>query len=71
MPKLREYGKAVFAATDAYVDGLSETIWQRRSISWAAVPFRAFFLGMMSADSPTTPARFPPSRAQGLKGYPF
>ena len=25
MPKLREYGKAVFAATDTYVDGLSET----------------------------------------------
>ena len=24
MPKLREYGKAVFAATDTYVDGLSE-----------------------------------------------
>ena len=73
MPKLREYGKTVFAATDTYVDGLSETDLAREiDFMGRKMPLVAFFLGVMCTHCANHAGEISTLKGlQGLKGYPF
>ena len=73
MPKLREYAKAVFAATDTYVDSLSETDMAREiEFFGRKMPLVAFFLGVMCTHCANHTGEISTLKGlQGLKGYPF
>ena len=68
-----EYGKAVFAATDTYVDGLSETdLAKEIDFMGRKMPLVAFFLGVMCTHSANHAGEISTLKGlQGLKGYPF
>jgi hypothetical protein len=57
----------VFAATDTYVDSLSEDDLAKEIEFRAARRRVAFFLGVMCTTAPTTPVRSPPSGAAGTE----
>jgi len=73
MPKLREYAKAVFAATDSYIDSLSEGDFGREiEFFGRKMPLVAFFLGVMCTHCANHTGEISTLKGlQGLKGYPF
>ena len=73
LPTLREYAKAVFAATDAYVDSLSEPEFAREvEFFGRKMPLAAFCLGVMCTHSANHAGEISTLKGlQGLKGYPF
>ena len=73
MPKLREYGKAVFAATDTYVDSLSEAdLAKEIDFMGRKMPLVTFFLGVMCTHCANHAGEISTLKGlQGLKGYPF
>jgi len=73
MPKLREYARAVFAATDGYIDSLSEADFGREiEFFGRKMPLVAFFLGVMCTHCANHTGEISTLKGlQGLKGYPF
>jgi hypothetical protein len=73
MPKVREYAKAVFAATDNYVDSLSETdLAKEVEFFGRKISLAAFFLGVMCTHCANHAGEISTLKGlQGLKGYPF
>jgi hypothetical protein len=73
MPKLREYAKAVFAATDAYVDSLSEGDLEKEiQFNDRKIRLAGFFLGVMCTHCANHTGEISTLKGlQGLKGYPF
>jgi hypothetical protein len=73
MPKLREYAKAVFAATDAYVDSLSEGDLEKEiQFNERKIRLAGFFLGVMCTHCANHTGEISTLKGlQGLKGYPF
>ena len=73
MPKLREYAKAVFAATDAHLDSLSETdLAKEIEFFGRKMTLIAFFLGVMCTHCANHTGEISTLKGlQGLKGYPF
>ena len=73
MPTLREYGKAVFAATDTYLDTLSETdLAKEIEFFGRKMSVAAFFLGVMCTHCANHTGEISTLKGlQGLKGYPF
>jgi hypothetical protein len=73
MAKLREYAKAVFAATDAYVDSLSEGDLEKEiQFNERKIRLVGFFLGVMCTHCANHTGEISTLKGlQGLKGYPF
>ena len=70
MPKLREYAKAVFAATDAHVDGLSEAdLGKEVEFLGRKMSVATLLLGVMCTHIANHTGEI--STLKGLKGYPF
>ena len=71
--KVREYGKAVYGATDAYVDGLSEAdLAKDIEFMGNKMPLVNFFLGVMCTHCANHAGEISTLKGlQGLKGYPF
>lgn len=76
MPALREYAKAVYAATDAYVDSLTEADLENtrdlsqfgmgvRTVGWMLMALVAGHANNLAGEISVTKG------LQGLKGYPF
>ena len=73
MPKVREYAKAVFGATDAYVDSLGEAdLAKEIEFMGNKMPLVNFFLGVMCLPLRRYRGEISTLKGlQGLKGYPF
>ena len=73
VPKLRDYAKAVFAATDAYVESLSEADMARdMEFMGSKMPLVSFLLGPMCIHCANHAGEISTLKGlQGLKGYPF
>jgi len=73
LPKLREYSRAVFAATDAYIDGLSETdLAKEIEFFGRKLSLAGFFLGVMCTHCANHAGEISTLKGlQGLKGYAF
>jgi hypothetical protein len=73
LPALREYGQAVYAATDAYIDGLSEPDLAREiEFMGRKMALAALFLGVVCTHCANYAGPVStPKGLQGLKGYPF
>ena len=73
MPKLREYAQAVFAATDAYLDTLTEADMGREIEFGGNKPALAtFFINVMATHCANHTGEISTLKGlQGLKGYPF
>jgi hypothetical protein len=73
MPKLRDYAKAVYAATDAYVDGLGEADFAKEiEFNGAKMPVGRFLLGVLCTHCANHAGEISALKGfQGLKGYPF
>jgi len=73
MPKLREYAKAVFVATDAHVDSLSEADLDREvEFFGRKMPVAVLLLGPMCIHIANHTGEISTLKGlQGLKGYPI
>ena len=73
MPKLREYAKAVFVATDAHVDSLSEADLDREvEFFGRKMPVAVLLLGPMYIHIANHTGEISTLKGlQGLKGYPI
>lgn len=73
MPKLREYAKAVFAATDAHVDSLSDADLDKEvEFFGRKMPVAGLLLGVMCTHIANHTGEISTLKGlQGLKGYPF
>jgi len=71
--KLREYAKAVFAATDAHIDSLNETDLSKEiEFFGRKMSLAAFFLGVMCTHCANHTGEISTLKGlQGLKGYPI
>jgi len=73
LPKLREYARAVFAATDTYLDSLDDADLAREiEFFGRKMSLAAFFLGVMCTHCANHAGEISTLKGlQGLKGYPF
>src|SRR5262249_18828476 len=73
LPPVREYEKAVFAATDAHGDSLSEADFAKEiEFMGRKMPLVGLFLGVMCTHCANHAGEISALKGlQGLKGYPF